>query len=138
MIMEDYVTFEQAKLLKELGFDECCYDRYNVDKKIEPNVIYNRTEVDSDMLCFDVNGRNIGDISAPTMSQAQKWLREVKQIIIIPCVTFIENIMKYEFYIVDEPIDFPPDNKIFDTYEQALSAGIDQALQLLTDKTEKI
>ena len=28
MITEDYVSFETAKLLKEKGFDELCYQKY--------------------------------------------------------------------------------------------------------------
>ncbi len=29
MITEDYVSFETAKLLKEKGFDELCYQKYD-------------------------------------------------------------------------------------------------------------
>ena len=29
MITEDYVSFEIAKLLKEKGFDELCYQKYD-------------------------------------------------------------------------------------------------------------
>ena len=46
----------------------------------------------------------------------------------------IENIMKYDFYIADEPIDLFDDSESFDTYEQALSAGIDKALELLKEQ----
>lgn len=45
----------------------------------------------------------------------------------------IENIMKYDFYIADEPLDVEYDFEGFDTYEQALSAGIDKALELLKE-----
>lgn len=124
---EDYVSFEQAKRLKELGFDWECNHHYDnegdclLNPGIMGNIYYNCNELDS-------------IISAPTLAQAQKWLREAKQIIIIPCVAYREGIMKYDFYIVDEPIDLFDDSELFDTYEEALSAGIDKALELLKEQ----
>ena len=127
MTHEDYVSFEQAKALKTLGFDWECYQFYNGDKKL-----WSYTSIGYGDDCRNWNDEYnaaIGgsECSAPTLAQAAKWLREVKQIIIIPCVMYKEGVMKYDFYIVDEPIDLL-DSKGFDTYEEALSAGIDKTL----------
>lgn len=140
--MENYVNFEQAKALKRLGFDWCCHYRYGINKEIEPNIIYNRTEVDSDDLCVNVNGRNIGDISAPTLAQAAKWVREKYNIIIL-VNTYFKNYMegdysKAEFEYVIVNMNFnaarkgsSTDGKLFESFEKALSAGIDKALEFL-------
>lgn len=37
MITEDYVSFETAKLLKEKGFDELCYQKYDSDGELSFN-----------------------------------------------------------------------------------------------------
>lgn len=125
---EDYVSFKQAKKLKELGFDlDCEYIYYLISNNNIPifesycTANYNEME------------RNW---NAPTLSEAQKWLREVKGKIIIPCTMHRENIMKYDVYIVDEPIDLFDHSEGFDTYEQAISAGIDKAIELLKENGE--
>ena len=126
---EDYVSFEQAKTLKELGFDWECFSCYIKVYKGDDGWrlrIYDRYQSYNDE-------RDERCISAPTLAQAQKWLREVKGKIIIPYVMHIENIMKYDFYIADEPIDPFDYSDGFDTYELALSAGIDKALELVKE-----
>ena len=61
MITEDYVSFEIAKLLKEKGFDEGCLTTYT------PNGFFHTH-----------NYRPLsGDIFAPTLQMAMKWLREM-------------------------------------------------------------
>lgn len=64
--MEDFVTFDLAKKLKEKGFD-CKY----------PFAIYfgNRMYYDYDDLIDDKDA-----IIAPTISQVLKWLREEKKL----------------------------------------------------------
>lgn len=143
MTHEDFVTYEQAEKLKELGFRWKCHYRFNIDKQIVPNVVYNNCGVDSDDVAVDVNFRCIGDISAPTLAQAQKWLREVKDIII--GIDFDNWHDKYECHVYKRmgykgelirdtygsqlvTNEFHED---FDTYEQAFSAGINKALEYL-------
>lgn len=122
---EDFVTYVQAVKLKELGFDWLS-NRYYCKEDCADGQVWEYS-------CHPP--QNYSDsprrFTAPTLAQAQKWLREVKQIIVIPCVMHIEDIMKYDFYIADEPIDLLDDSEGYDTYEQALSAGIDKALELL-------
>lgn len=63
--MEDFVTFEIAKKLNEKGFDWICSRYYSLDnKKLKKNEYWGYEE----------------RISAPTISQALKWLREEKKI----------------------------------------------------------
>lgn len=64
MITEDYVSFEVAKLLKEMGFDgdTSCY--YTPDNK--KRWVYQHYQD------FDKKDR----IECPTFQMAMKWLRE--------------------------------------------------------------
>lgn len=73
-IKEDYVSFETAKLLKEKGFDESCYQKYDDEGYLSFNHVgYINSESPSD------------DFSAlaPTHQMAVAWLREVHNIFII-------------------------------------------------------
>lgn len=126
MTHEDFVTFEQAKALKEMGFDWEVVKGYShfPGEKVKTfyaqeenvNAIYSKW-------CF----------AAPSLSQAQKWLCEVKGI--------APNIIAHDggFYHCDDIYlpnaeyagYFPSDPTRYSTYEQALSAGIDKALELL-------
>lgn len=122
-ITEDFVTFEQAKALEELGFDGFKWDcdfwyYYNYVNHDKP--IFARCEqVDS----YDVQEHWY----APTLAHAQKWLREVKETEAI--VNRIdENIYNYTIYGQLANLSAKTH---FNFYEQALSAGIDAALELL-------
>ena len=128
--MEDYVTYKQAVELKELGFDWECYTFYHWD---------NWCGLNHSGIC---ENHNMFEkcISAPTLAQAQKWLREKHRIHIQ-----IEACMghKWTYELVDtycrqditgEYISRIPERDsypLITTYEQALSEGISKALELL-------
>ena len=65
MIKEAYVSFEVAKLLKENGFNEPTWTRYEDDNEVIFGDKYNW------------NNSPMGHTSAPTHQMAMKWLREV-------------------------------------------------------------
>ena len=70
---EDYVSFEIAKLLKEKGFDESCYQKYDDEGYLSFNHVgYINAEKPTE------------DFSAlaPTLQMAMKWLREVHNLFI--------------------------------------------------------
>ena len=132
--MEDYVTYEQAVKLKELGFDWECNHLYS-----------HRSSIDFIDLTYynDFNTTDSSkDYSAPTLAQVQKWLREKHNIIIL-VETYFKNYMdgdyskvEFEYVIVSMNLNAArksssQDDKLFGTYEQALSCGIDKSLELL-------
>lgn len=124
MAHEDFVTYEQSVKLKELGFDWECNHWYH---PLEPDKI-----IECQTYC-NYNGFE-RPYSAPTLSQVQKWMREGKDIHIQSKICFI----KFDWYAqLIKGLSYHP--KIicatthFDTYEQALSAGIDKALELLKE-----
>ena len=67
----EFVSFELAKKLKEKGFNEVCYDYY------EP-LMHCLNKIKTP--CTNEDGESCGIITAPTISQVLKWLREKKGI----------------------------------------------------------
>lgn len=68
MIIEDHISFETAKLLKEKGFDECPLFRYDDCGELWVQGGYNKTIK--------------WHFPAPTLQMAMKWLREEFDLII--------------------------------------------------------
>lgn len=66
MITEDYVSFETAKLLKEKGFDESCYQKYDDEGYLSFNHV---GYINNEKPCDDFYAL------APTLQMARKWLR---------------------------------------------------------------
>ena len=64
--LKDFVPYEQALALKELGFDEKCFGYFGVENELMVSVSWN-----SD---FNLQRRNF--ISAPLFQQAFRWFRE--------------------------------------------------------------
>lgn len=144
----DYVSLEQAKLLKEFGFDWKCFSFYTKHKTISiehitdwcRSVIIEENYNDN----FISNKYNVL-CSAPTLYQVQRWLREVKDIII--GIDFDNWYEKYICHIYKKVISNSKhiknsyssmlvtngSNEDFDTYEEALSKGIIKALELLKE-----
>ena len=138
--MEDFVTYEQAVQLKELGFDWGCYHYYyKDDKKL---CTYSSIGYGDDCRNWnDEYNSAIGDseCSAPTLAQAQKWLRE-KEIEVgvfakydgeIRTGKWMWLMRKFDTHLFDTIFS---EDVSYDTYEEALSIGINQALELLKEK----
>ena len=114
-IEEAYVSFETAKLLKEKGFNEGCSTTYT------PNGFFHTH-----------NYRPLlGDIFAPTLQMAMKWLREVHNIDIFPwkigkgiysCAIFNSNTGQD----LSSDKDFPSEK-----YEETAEAAIKYCLENL-------
>lgn len=113
---EELVTLETAKMLIKKGFNEC---RNVVD-------ISNMSNDDLPKRCF----------SQPTQSIVQKWLREVKNL----HIEIYRNACGYGYIIVkanngtwreDDDAKGPNDGGNWDTYEEALEAGIQEVLKLI-------
>lgn len=115
--MEDFVTLDQAKKLKELGFQEKCFAYFLYDDEVEIGTYMK----DYNYIV------GLDYISAPTLYQTQKWLREIEKTEVI--VNRIDEGI-YDFTIYGKIVDVTTESR-FDTYEEALSKGIDKALELI-------
>jgi len=125
---EQLISFETAKLAKKSGFN------INVNSYYSPNHV----------LCVhdefnNVSFKNLNDhhdpigrqgkryLSAPTQSLLQKWLREVHNcdVNVLP-YNKLHN--KYYEVCVDEAVTTWSG---FNTYEEALETGLQEALKLI-------
>lgn len=95
MNKEDYVSLEVAKLLKEKGFDEYCEAYYHLCQN-------DATEEE----CFEIapnkdfkNSNNKFRVGAPSLYEAQKWLREVHNIDVLPTIRTESEHKDYCCYI---------------------------------------
>ena len=133
---EEYVTYECAVKLKELGFDE--RTTYEYSEIVEGS---GREEWDEDeqrmMFIEDINY-----YPKLRLDQAQKWLREKGMFLMIdPRYYQGDAINDVKWCFIVQPLDDISGQyrseccgRLFDSYESALSASIDKALELLTDK----
>jgi len=60
---KEFVTYEQALALKELGFDERCFSRYYESGKLADSLSY-------------LHHNYFGQVNAPLKQQAFRWFRE--------------------------------------------------------------
>ena len=128
--MEYFVTKEQAKELKKLNFCE------------KVNHFYSSKE-DVNDIRFSPNYFNFNDgknlISAPTLAQVQDWFMNIKDIKIIPgyvknnfytCKMFWIDSQGFEQFTNCEEKPYVCN---LESYDNALSVGIDCAIKLLTE-----
>lgn len=120
--MEDYVSLETAKLLKEIGFD------------IPTERFYN----ESGTYCCGASAYNWNDddgedCSRPTLQMAMKYLREVHKLEIYPYHQYSQDGNKWWFEIVKfpSPVSDYESNAIYATYEEACEEAIKYCLENL-------
>lgn len=121
MIVEDYVSFETAKLLKEKGFDYPTL-RYYYDE--DGDLLFSAWRVD--------DGKN--GFVAPTLQMAMKWLREVHEIFIQPNINFLYPVKYYcEIFCYGDNLKTSQDitTKNFESPEEACEAAIKYCLENL-------
>ena len=130
--MEDFVTFEIAKKLKEKGFSlekTEIYGNFDSDGLFHPQLYFNYIET---MDC--------DEIIAPTISQVLKWLRKEKKISIEVGIHCSLKWMCTIYGFSDELVDFTQythngiDDTVFilyESYEQAALSGIEYSLDNL-------
>ena len=124
------VNYEIAKKLKNLGFEESTYHYYNID-----DIRYCRDDYPSDH-----NGDPLREfeISAPTISQVLKWLREEKKL----HIEFVGNACGYLYIVSDIPSEGgtdrycsdysgPNDGGTWDKYEDCALNAIQYVLDNL-------
>ena len=140
--MEDeIVSFETAMLLKEKGFNEYC-SYYYEDNELYKLAYYhgegngfvrNNSPINDRLLCEEMQ------CTAPTQSLAQKWLRETHhitfnanphsndgKIIYVVTIKVISNNKHIDFNVM---MDTSNKAIMFDTYEDAIEAGLKYCLK---------
>jgi hypothetical protein len=134
--MEDFVTFDIAKKLKEKGFKEKCYAYYFPKGSelffnhnpfrggIVEDCLYSNNFLPNECMASDF-------VDAPTISQVLKWLREEKKIHIAIDIwgrTWGYDIIKLTS---GNSLHWTAYNENINNYEQAALAGIEYVLDNL-------
>ena len=126
VMTEELVTLETAKLLKEKGFNWKC------EHIIGCNKVITKYDLPQSMSCCTEIDNESVEFLCPTLYIAQKWLRENHSIHI--AVDFNQyGRWYYRLYDIED-YDFLSEtevDKIYKSYEEALEAGIQEALKLI-------
>ena len=128
--MEDFVTYEQAAVLKLLGFkEECLYHyKYNYQEIIPNSDVYHNGKISINDFKISFNSIDFCNeifYDAPTLAQAQKWLRKNKKHSVEAQYSHDD---KYDYCIKKINGLWSDSDKEYDSYEEALSAGITEIL----------
>ena len=138
---KEFVKYEQALALKELGFDEPCIGWYN------PQVNYKEVTTDK-YWAFYLTGEWENFKPAPLYQQAFRWFREkhnfwveikVEDNVKLGEQTFYWSIFG-EYKTLNEKsiirclTDSDVDGKTFKTYEEAESACLDKLIEIVKNK----
>ena len=125
---EDFVTYEQAVSLKKLGFDWEVNHYYHDNPELEIYVSYC---LQRSFTYRDYNNYDSERISAPTLAQAQKWLRKNKSYYIYPRY---EGDKMWGFAITNlnkDSVNFIRFGT-YQSFEDALSVGITECINLIS------
>lgn len=127
---EELVTLETAKMLKEKGFNWKCEHTISCDN------IIRRYDIPQSMSCCTEIDNEPVEFLCPTLYVAQKWLRETKNIHI--CIYNCACGYGYEIskadngtHIASSAYKGTNDGEKWDTYEETLEAGLQEALKLI-------
>ena len=117
MIEKEFIPYEQALALKELGFDEPCFGWWFVDEE---------------MLIIEKSKKSTSEniIQAPTFSQAFRWFREKYKIRFI-IQSSMSDLGEY-FKVI-----FPNGEQrgvSYNTYEEAELACIKQLIEIVKNQ----
>lgn len=136
---EDYVSYELAVKLKAAGFDEPCIAQWTCEPDGKPIL------VGSTAFVFDNAQLKGRDVTAPLLYQAQKWLREKWDwhIDVSPtadCSLDADgqvceewNYWAFDIMHVISTRRIVESTDQYGSYEEALSAGISAALELIKE-----
>lgn len=121
---KEFIPYEQALALKELGFDEPCFGRYNPDNAL----IVSHTET------YNTDFRKTLFTQAPTFSQAFRWFREKYGLfsIILPYL-IIGNQWYYKITNRNNSSGLPFEEG-FETYEEAELACLIKLIEICKNK----
>jgi viroplasmin and RNaseH domain-containing protein len=116
---KEFVIYEQALALKELGFDEDCF---KVKLKDKPQLDYTPSDYD------DFPEQKEVEVGIPLYQQAFRWFREKYRLYpIIDSFVGVKGVVKF-FY------KLPMYDETFNTYEEAEQACLDKLIEICKNK----
>jgi hypothetical protein len=124
-IENEFIPYEQALELKELGFDEPCFWWYDFEKELRKD----RIGVNSINSKYFLNGSSC---SAPLYQQAFRWFRKEYALESYIRANLCVDVTKTYQFNIDDNID----DVWYDTYEEAELECLKKIIEIV--KTNKI
>ena len=118
-----FCNYNQALVLKEIGFNENCFGYYNSDKELKP--------VDTDFINF----REVSEpsLKSPLKSQVFEWFRKYRLSVVIEDYLDDYEVKIVEWTLSDDRITHEFPNR-FDSWGDAESEAIDKLIELVKNK----
>ncbi len=118
---KEFTTYEQALVLKELGFNEKCFCYFDDNKELRTCI---------GLADWNNDIQNIQFVPAPLYQQAFRWFRENYGLYFYVDF-FVEE--KFDYVIVSKMYDKHMDylDGKFDTYEEAELVGLKRLIQIV-------
>ena len=113
---KEFVTYEQALALKELGFDEPCLAKHDLK-----HILLRIEECKS-----QENAQEFDYILAPLYQQAFRWFREKYGL-----YSVIDGLEHRQYYKITQ---LNSCSKEYDTYEEAEQACLDKLIEICKNK----
>ena len=112
---KEFLPYELALRMKELGFEERCFTRYYESGKLADSLSY-------------LHHNYFGQVNAPTFSQAVRWFREKYKIDF-----HVDRGFKYEYYytILENGKNHPINGFYNNSYEEAELACLDKLIEIV-------
>jgi hypothetical protein len=129
MIEREFIPYDRALTLKELGFDEPCLGYYMSDEGIDTFLVIEK--------CINVSWLTL----APTFSQVFRFFREKHNILANVYANASGFLYQWEDAVGGTHRGFsdfegPNDSGVWDTYEEAELACIDKLIELVKEAKE--
>ena len=129
---KEFIPYEEALDLQELGFDGECFGYYTLSRNI--NIFYN-TSINDRINSKTKDVFNSEVITSPTFSQAFRWFREKYNLFGYP---FPNDYQKYGYRIVeitsDENKELIYDWGTKDSVEQAELECLKKLIEIIKEK----
>ena len=144
-MQKEFVEYELALKLKELGFDEPCFSTYNSDKKVSRNPSHNMEDlpIEGQPYYWQNSKIHVSCITAPTFSQAFRWFREKYNL--KGFIGFRPNVKQFDCHVYDMSLsgteyvkqrtleEFNKDPKV-GTYEEAELECLKKLIEIVKEK----
>jgi hypothetical protein len=121
---KEFVSYEQALALRELGFDEPCFGRYIYDGRGKEWFLVQTQQTKSASVIFE-GARSVDGISvvAPLYQQAFRWFREKYELSCSIELTDNSRYYYYDFTISDSKNRDYNDEDCFDSCKRIYDDG---------------
>jgi hypothetical protein len=132
---KEFIPYEQALELKDLGFNEKCLTSYNPKKELVG--VFDTALQNDDVKvedCFVFNSKiHTTFVAAPLYQQAFRWFREKYELVSWVSLGS-QNSREYIFGILTDSTFIGSYNTNFSTYEEAELACLKKLIEIVKNK----